>query len=216
LFRGLQNHLSPRHRLYAIEAHRLDSDAIRAFEPQLHEAAKAEGATPSRENLPRDGSMVSRERIDPNTNHRQVEFFGRESFIKAMSRPGQLVHRIMNPKSGKVLFGPPFPNVPTAIEEKPMPPFSYMNTPGSKRSGHATGVSPLSSGPPSFDAPSAGVQRGDQRGSFPRGKSRVGYMHARDDQGPNDPLPFHGSPGPKPIVPQAGPPQRGPDGRTRW
>jgi hypothetical protein len=87
LFRSLQDRLSPRHRLYAIEARRLDGDAIKTLEPMLHEAARAEGHTPSFENLPRDGSMVSRERIEPQTNHRQVEWFGRESFIKAMSRP---------------------------------------------------------------------------------------------------------------------------------
>jgi hypothetical protein len=90
-----------------------------------------------------------------------------------------------------------------------------MNRPTERRSGYASGVSPLSSGPaPSFDAPGAGVQA-DQRGCYPVGKGRVGYMHSRPDQymtasGPVPGAPpVQGSPVGEPLAPAIGPGEAG-------
>jgi hypothetical protein len=52
LFRGLQDRLSRGSKLYDIDARRLESDAIRAFEPQLFAESVREGAVPSWDNLP--------------------------------------------------------------------------------------------------------------------------------------------------------------------
>jgi hypothetical protein len=71
----------------------------------LIEAAAAEGATPSPANLPRDGSMVTRVRVDPNTGQKRTEFYGRESFIKQLSQAPQRVARLCT-KMGDVLYTP--------------------------------------------------------------------------------------------------------------
>jgi hypothetical protein len=43
----------------------MSSGVIKALEPQLFAAARAEGETPSRDKLPRDGLMIERTHIDP-------------------------------------------------------------------------------------------------------------------------------------------------------
>jgi hypothetical protein len=92
LFDSLQRKLPPTHDLATIRSDDLSSDiARRNFESMVLEAAKAEGLTPSRENLPRDGSMVSRVRVDDDTGERRTEWYGRESFIKQLGRPGRKV-----------------------------------------------------------------------------------------------------------------------------
>jgi hypothetical protein len=91
LFANLQARLSPRSKLYPLDPDAMDRDTISILEPQLHQAAKAEGETPSYDNLPRDGSMVERLRLDPQTNHKQIEYFGRRSFIADMTTPGRRV-----------------------------------------------------------------------------------------------------------------------------
>ena len=79
--------------------------------PMLLDAAKAEGERPSTENLPSDGSLIARNRVD-DMGAKTTEFFGRESFVKSMGLPGRRVLRICNPKTGDVLHGPPFPQNP--------------------------------------------------------------------------------------------------------
>jgi hypothetical protein len=71
-----------------------------------------QAAEPHRSTLPPAGEHLSRTVVDAQTGHKETQWFGRESFIKAMSRPGRLVERILNPKTGQVLFGPPFPRTP--------------------------------------------------------------------------------------------------------
>ena len=56
--------------------------------------------------------LVARERTDSRTGERSIEYFGRESFIKAFSRPGQRVERIVDPTTGRVLMGAPFSQMP--------------------------------------------------------------------------------------------------------
>ena len=74
LFDSLQRKLPATHELATIRSDDLSSASGQArahFEQMLLQAAAAEGATPSAANLPRDGSMVTRVRIDPD--------FGREA-----------------------------------------------------------------------------------------------------------------------------------------
>ena len=61
-----------------------------------------EGSNPSPETRPEDGTMIARTRVD-DMGQRRTEFDGREFFIKSMSRPGQRVLRVCNPKTGDVL-----------------------------------------------------------------------------------------------------------------
>jgi hypothetical protein len=76
------------------------------FEKLLLDAAKAEGEHPSLDNLPPDGSLISRVRTDEN-NAKWTEYFGKESFIKDLGRPGRRVMRIVHPAHG-VLWGQAF------------------------------------------------------------------------------------------------------------
>ena len=71
------------------------------------EAAKEEGLAPSMENLPESGEIISRERADA-AGGKVTEFYGRESFIAGMGRPGRKVAAIRNPRTGETLYGRPF------------------------------------------------------------------------------------------------------------
>ena len=57
------------------------------------------------------GEFVERVRVDDATGQKEVHFFGKESFIKQMSRPGR--RRFVNPATGDVLFGRPYSRPPT-------------------------------------------------------------------------------------------------------
>ena len=81
--------------------------AMDNIEAMVLEAAKAEGLAPSFDNLPEDGTMVIRQRAD-DSGAKLTEFFGRRSFIADMGRPGRKVARIVNPRTGDVLYGRPF------------------------------------------------------------------------------------------------------------
>lgn len=83
--------------------------AMDKVEQLVLEAAQREGLKPSFENLPADGSLISRQKVDPETNERSIEWHGRRSFIADMGRPGQKVERVLNPKTGDVLWGRAFP-----------------------------------------------------------------------------------------------------------
>ena len=110
LYEHLRRRLPSGHELAAVRADDLSSVSAQArgnFEQMLLQAAVAEGATPSPDNLPRDGSMVSRVRVDDDSGQRRTEWFGRESFIKQLNEPGKRVacfqtnrgNVYMNPRS---------------------------------------------------------------------------------------------------------------------
>ena len=108
LFDGLRRRLAPDHDLAEVRADELPTTALNNFETQMIAAALQEGANPSWANLPRDGSMVARQHIDPNTGHKETRFLGRRSFIADMSRPARKVLRIVNRADNSVLWGAPF------------------------------------------------------------------------------------------------------------
>ena len=76
-------------------------------------ASLSEAASPSPDNLPPSGEFVERVRGDDATGQKEVHFFGKESFIKQMSRPGRRVLRFVNPATGDVLLGRPYSRPPT-------------------------------------------------------------------------------------------------------
>jgi hypothetical protein len=110
LFNRLARKLAPDHELSSIRADDLGSQPVvfGNFERMLLYAAKVEGASPSFENLPPSGELISRNRVDSSTGERSVEFFGRRSFIADMGRPGRKVERIVDRNSGQVIWGKPF------------------------------------------------------------------------------------------------------------
>lgn len=107
LFDSLQRKLPATHELATIRSDDLSSASGQArahFEQMLLQAAAAEGATPSAANLPRDGSMVTRVRIDPDSGAKRTEFYGRRSFIKDLNQPARRVTAFMT-KAGIVRCG---------------------------------------------------------------------------------------------------------------
>ena len=98
------------HELSEIRADDISSQATvyDHFEREVIKAAALEGARPSPENLPCDGTLISRVRSD-DMGGKSIEFFGRESFIKDMSRPGRQVRCIRDARSGQAIWGSPLP-----------------------------------------------------------------------------------------------------------
>ena len=110
LFNRLARKLPPDHDLAQLRSDDLGSQPIvfDNFEAELIKAATVEGASPSFENLPDDGSLVARHSTDSATGERMTEFFGRRSFIADMGRPGRPVERIVDRNSGHAIWGKPF------------------------------------------------------------------------------------------------------------
>ena len=113
LYEHLRHRLPSTHELSALRADDIPAGpAVRNFEQMLIDAAVAEGSAPSFENLPRDGSMISRTRTDPDSGQKRTEYYGRRSFIHDFSMQPLKVHRIINPRTREILFGPAFPTAP--------------------------------------------------------------------------------------------------------
>jgi hypothetical protein len=112
LLRHVLDRLPRNDRLYDIRPGGLDSDAIKAVEPAVFASALREAAYPSYDNLPPPGEHVARHRVDPQTGARYTEFYGRRSFIADCGQPGRRIERIQNPKTGQILYGPPYERMP--------------------------------------------------------------------------------------------------------
>jgi hypothetical protein len=115
LLNGLQRRLAPRNEF-------ADSTMLEGASPALFdkigelirgEAAK-EAERPSFENLADsvDDPRAMRETVDAATGQRKIEWLAKTSFIKDMNRSGMRVHRIVDPTTQRVLFGPDFAQQP--------------------------------------------------------------------------------------------------------
>jgi hypothetical protein len=109
LYDALRHKLAPDHELASIRSDEVSAspEVFGNFEVRLLEAARQEAASPSEANLPADGSLVSRNRVDNSTNERSVTWHGRESFIKTLGRHGRKVTRIVHRPTMSVLWGTP-------------------------------------------------------------------------------------------------------------
>ena len=130
LYEGLRRKLPPSNEWADVRADEVPADARTVIEGIIIEAAKAEGLRPSVANLPPDREVV-RHRVDENTGAKTTEFFARKSFIKRLSQPGRKVERILDPKRGAVLFGPPLdrfePQESLRLIETSLMPESYRH-----------------------------------------------------------------------------------------
>jgi hypothetical protein len=106
LFRIGQSILPPEHELVdGLDPDLLDTSTIKAFEPQLLAALADEAEVPSESNLPKDGSMIVRHRMDDSTGQRVTRYYGRRSFIHDFCGPVQRIVSF-NGKDGTVLWPP--------------------------------------------------------------------------------------------------------------
>lgn len=110
LYDGLRRRLGPDHPLVGVRADELaySANAFDNFERDLLQTAEQEAKQPSYANLPPSGELLLRVRVDNDTGERSTVFFGKESFIKSLGRPGMKVERILNPATVDVLWGGPF------------------------------------------------------------------------------------------------------------
>jgi hypothetical protein len=113
LYNRLARKLPSGHELAEVRADDISGQQIvfDNFERMLLDAAKAEGEHPSFANLPPSGELISRTRTDHATGEKSIEYFGRESFIKDLSRPAHRVVAVLDPKSQNVLWGKPLDRV---------------------------------------------------------------------------------------------------------
>src|SRR6516165_362540 len=66
----------------------LDRNTFEAFEPLVYRAAAVAYA---RDDTTAPGELREVVKVDPVTGFKEVRFFGRESFVKSMNRPGRRV-----------------------------------------------------------------------------------------------------------------------------
>jgi hypothetical protein len=66
----------------------LDRNTFEAFEPQIYQAAAVAYA---RDDTTAPGELREVTKVNPQTGYKEVRFYGRESFVKDMGRPGRRV-----------------------------------------------------------------------------------------------------------------------------
>jgi DNA-binding MarR family transcriptional regulator len=98
----LRNKLPDSHDLAEVDPSELPVEALANFEDMLIEAATAEAQNPSHDNLPADGSLIERTRTDAATGEKHIDWYGRQSFIKSLTRHGRPVERIVDRKATKL------------------------------------------------------------------------------------------------------------------
>src|SRR5262245_37328596 len=83
-----QTFLPQNHPLYAVQMRALKADALGALEPQVLQAAVAEADNPV--HVP-EGELRKVEELDDYGKLKTIRWVGRESFVRAMGRPGRRV-----------------------------------------------------------------------------------------------------------------------------
>jgi hypothetical protein len=94
LLRSARDHLPSSHPLHitGIDRH-MPMDVVETWERQIYPACRATGL--SNDSVP-PGQMREVETRDPRNGQRIINFLGKESFVKAMGRPGRQVISFMH------------------------------------------------------------------------------------------------------------------------
>lgn len=103
----LQERLPSHHPLYKLNMGAIRGDALDVFAEQVIDAAIASAFDPS--SVPH-GHIVERIADDPYSGQKRKEYIGDTSFIADPAygaRPGRKVLRLLDPKTGRILVGPP-------------------------------------------------------------------------------------------------------------
>ena len=88
--------LPQNHDLYQVQFRQLPADVLQVFEPQLLNACVVECNNPA--HVP-PGELRKVEEIDPYGQVKTINWIGRESFVKAMGRPGRRVKSFLFDRS---------------------------------------------------------------------------------------------------------------------
>jgi hypothetical protein len=105
LFRRLLRRLPDDHELQGVEPSELPEIALDNLEQLLIGETAREAASPSEANLPSDGSMIMRTRVDSDTGEKQIHWHGKRSFIADLGRQGRRVRAIVDRNSGQAIWG---------------------------------------------------------------------------------------------------------------
>jgi hypothetical protein len=112
LFRRGQDMLPSDHPLTKFNPQDIGGDAIAELERQLIDALEQESQTPSGDNIPGPDKPYREITKMDSTGVRKTEYYGSESFIKSLGRPGRRVLRLVDPRGPRVLLGAPWPTPP--------------------------------------------------------------------------------------------------------
>ena len=114
LLRGLQRRLSPDSKLADSSILDVPPAALTNFAQMIRAESAREAFRPSEANLPEtvNDQRAKIERTDAATGERRIEYRAKRSFIHDFSMQPLKVHRIINPRTREILFGPAFPTAP--------------------------------------------------------------------------------------------------------
>ena len=86
----------------------LPDSVLANHERMLVAANQIQASAPALSTLPPAGQFMTITKTDPMNGAKEIRHYGKESFIKALSRPGRMVERIVDPVSRQVIWGKPF------------------------------------------------------------------------------------------------------------
>jgi hypothetical protein len=89
----------------AVTVKHLPNSLLDSHEQRLAAAAKLQADAPHHDTLPPAGEFMTITKTDSMTGAKAIHHYGKESFIKGLSRPGQLVTRIVDPVNKLVVWG---------------------------------------------------------------------------------------------------------------
>ena len=92
----------------AVPVKSLPDSLLANHERMLVAANQIQAQAPHFETLPPAGQFMTITKTDPMTGAKEIKHFGKESFIKAMSRAGRRLERIVDPTTRQVIWGRPF------------------------------------------------------------------------------------------------------------
>jgi hypothetical protein len=97
---------SAKHPLAKFRADSIDGSAIAELERQLLRAVEDQATHPTGDNIPRAGEPLKEvTRVDDATGYKETSFYGQESFIKGMGRPGRRVIALHD-RDGRIIYPP--------------------------------------------------------------------------------------------------------------
>ena len=92
----------------AVPVKSLPDSLLANHERMLVAANQIQAAAPHFETLPPAGQFLTIVKTDSMNGAKEIRHFGKESFIKGLTRPGRRVERIVDPTTRQAIWGAPF------------------------------------------------------------------------------------------------------------
>lgn len=91
----------------AVPVKSLPNSLLANHERMLIAADQIQANSPHHDTLPPAGEFMTITKTDSMTGAKAIHHYGKESFLKGLSRPGRRVERIVDPTRGEVIWGQP-------------------------------------------------------------------------------------------------------------